>query len=134
MTNRRTFLGVTSAAAGVALLPAVAGAQNFPARPIKYICPWPAGGSSDIVMRAFAESAGRALGQTVLIENRPGASGTLGAVELSNARPDGYTLSQLPITVFRVPHCLPRRDGGECDAPGALRTGRVKCQASALFA
>ena len=104
MTNRRTFLGVTSAAAGVALLPAVAGAQTFPARPIKYICPWPAGGSSDIVMRAFAESAGRALGQTVLIENRPGASGTLGAVELSNARPDGYILSQLPITVFRVPH------------------------------
>ena len=55
-------------------------------------------------MRAFAESAGKALGQTVLVENKPGASGTLGAIEMVNARPDGYTLAQLPISVFRVPH------------------------------
>ena len=104
MTTRRAFLGAATAAAGTTALPSAVCAQGFPARPIKYICPWPAGGSSDIVMRAFAESAGRALGQTILIENRPGASGTLGAVELTNARPDGYTLSQLPISVFRVPH------------------------------
>ncbi len=104
MRLRRTFL--KSAAAGAATLaaPAIVKAQAYPARPIKYICPWPAGGATDIVMRALAESAGKLLGQTVLIENRPGAAGTLGAVELVNARPDGYTLSQLPITVFRVPH------------------------------
>ena len=104
MTQRRSFLkGATAVAAGLAA-PAIVRAQAFPARPIKYICPWPAGGSTDIVMRALAESAGKVLGQTVLIENRPGAAGTLGAVELVNARPDGYTLAQLPITVFRVPH------------------------------
>ena len=104
MINRRTFLGASGAIAGGAILPATANAQSFPARPIKYICPWPAGGSTDVVMRAIAESAGKALGQTVLIENKPGAGGTLGAIEMVNARPDGYTLCQLPISVFRIPH------------------------------
>ena len=104
MINRRTFLGTSGAIAGGAILPATANAQSFPARPIKYICPWPAGGSTDVVMRAIAESAGKALGQTVLIENKPGAGGTLGAIEMVNARPDGYTLCQLPISVFRIPH------------------------------
>ena len=108
MTQRRTFLGSLAAAAGSTALPAFvstpARAQSFPVRPIKYICPWPAGGSTDVVMRAIAESAGKALGQTVLVENKPGASGTLGAIELVNARADGYTLAQLPISLFRVPH------------------------------
>ena len=104
MIQRRSFLkGATAVAAGLAA-PAIVGAQAFPARPVKYICPWPAGGSTDIVMRAFAESAGKALGQTMLVENKPGAGGTLGAIELVNARPDGYTLAQLPQGVFRIPH------------------------------
>jgi tripartite-type tricarboxylate transporter receptor subunit TctC len=55
-------------------------------------------------MRAIGESAGRALGQQVVIENKPGAGGSLGAVELLSARPDGYTLAQLPQSVFRLPH------------------------------
>ena len=104
MLPRRSFLKTTAAAGIVAGAPAGLRAQAFPARTIRYICPWPAGGSTDIVMRAFAESAGKALGQTVLVENKPGASGTLGAIEMVNARPDGYTLAQLPISVFRVPH------------------------------
>lgn len=78
-------------------------AQQFPVKPITLICPWPAGGSSDLVMRAFAESVGRQLGQQVIIENRPGASGTIGAGVMVNAQPDGYTLTQLPISVFRLP-------------------------------
>ena len=104
MRLRRSFL--QSAAAGAATLaaPAIVRAQAYPSRPIKYICPWPAGGATDIVMRALAESAGKVLGQTVLIENRPGAAGTLGAIELVNARPDGYTLAQLPQGMFRIPH------------------------------
>ena len=87
----------------LALVAGAASAQNFPTKPITLICPWPAGGSSDLVMRAFAESVGRDLGQAVVIENRPGASGTMGAGVLVNARPDGYTLTQLPISVFRLP-------------------------------
>lgn len=104
MSNRREFLTGLGAAGALAAAPATLRAQAFPARPIKYICPWPAGGSTDIVMRAFAESAGKALGQTVLVENKPGAGGTLGAIEMVNARPDGYTLAQLPVGVFRIPH------------------------------
>ena len=102
--TRRDFLKTTAAAAATLAFPGVVSAQAFPSRPIKLICPWPAGGSTDIVMRAFAESAGKALGGQMIVENRPGAGGTLGAVELVNAKPDGYTLSQLPLGIFRLPH------------------------------
>jgi len=100
MTNRRSFL----LAAGAAAISGPARAQAYPARPVTLYCPWPAGGTTDIVMRAFAESAGRNLGQPMVIENRPGAGGTLGAIALTQARPDGYTLSQIPLGVFRLPH------------------------------
>jgi len=79
-------------------------AQQFPNKPITLICPWPVGGSSDLVLRSFAEAAGKQLGQPVVIENKPGASGTMGAVAMVAARPDGYLLTQTPITVFRIPH------------------------------
>lgn len=108
MTKRRQVLGSTVALTASAILPmlgtSTARAQSFPARTIRYICPWTAGGTTDIVMRVFAESATKALGQTVIVENKPGAGGTLGAVELVNAKPDGYTLAQLPISVLRIPH------------------------------
>jgi tripartite-type tricarboxylate transporter receptor subunit TctC len=108
MTKRRQVLGSTVALTASAILPMLSTptvrAQSFPARTIRYICPWTAGGTTDIVMRAFAESATKALGQTVIVENKPGAGGTLGAVELVNAKPDGYTLAQLPISVLRIPH------------------------------
>ena len=104
--SRRVFLtaSATATAAAAAGFPRLAHAQAFPARPIKYICPWPAGGSTDVVMRAIAESAAKALGQAIVIENKPGAGGMLGANELVNAKPDGYTLAQLPHGVFRFPH------------------------------
>ena len=104
MTTRRQALIAGGAAAGFALGAPVVRAQSFPTRPIRYICPWPAGGSTDAVMRALAESASRALGQQVIVENKPGAGGTLGASELVSAKPDGYTLAQLPQSVFRLPH------------------------------
>ncbi len=103
LTRRHLVTGLTGLAATIAL-PRLAFAQAYPARPIKYICPWPAGGSTDAVIRAFAESAGKALGQQVIVENKPGAGGMLGANELVKAAPDGYTLSQLPHGVFRIPH------------------------------
>ena len=104
MTVRRHFLfSVGAAAAGLAA-PVLVRAQVFPARPIRYICPWPAGGSTDAVIRALATSAGATLGQTIIVDNKPGAGGTLGAIELANAKPDGYTLAQLPQSVFRIPH------------------------------
>ena len=79
-------------------------AQDFPSRPVTLIVPWPAGGSTDLVMRALATSTEKYLGQPIVIENRPGAAGTLGASAMVNAKPDGYTITQVPITVFRYPH------------------------------
>jgi tripartite-type tricarboxylate transporter receptor subunit TctC len=90
--------------AAVAAFAAAASAQQFPSKPVTLICPWPAGGSTDITMRALAETTAKYLGQPVLIENRPGASGTLGAGAMVAAKPDGYLLTQVPISVFRLPH------------------------------
>ncbi|MCA3240512.1 MAG: tripartite tricarboxylate transporter substrate binding protein [Rubrivivax sp.] len=100
MRRRHLVLG----AAATLALPHLARAQAYPARPIKYICPWPAGGSTDAVIRAIALSAAKTLGQNIIVENKPGAGGMLGANELVSAAPDGYTLSQLPHGVFRIPH------------------------------
>ena len=102
--QRRQILHATAAATASLALPSLVYAQAYPARAVKYICPWPAGGSTDVVMRAIAESAGKALGQSVVIDNKPSAGGMLGANELVNAKPDGYTLAQLPQGVFRIPH------------------------------
>ena len=102
--SRRQLTTAGLVAAASLAFPALTRAQAFPARPVRLICPWPPGGSTDIVMRALAESASKALGGQVIVENKPGASGMLGPNELVNARPDGYTLSQLTIGVMRLPH------------------------------
>jgi tripartite-type tricarboxylate transporter receptor subunit TctC len=84
-----------------------AGAQTFPNRPVTFLVPWPPGGSTDLSMRAIAVIAEKHLGQRIVIENRPGVSGTMGAQALAGgARPDGYTIAQMPITVFRLPHMM----------------------------
>ncbi len=100
--SRRRFIQTAAVSCATVALPALA--QAFPSRPVRLICPWPAGGSTDAVMRALAESASKTLGQQIVIDNKPGAGGMLGANELANARPDGYALSQLPHGVFRIPH------------------------------
>lgn len=107
--HRRSFLvasAATLAAAGRAgTAPAHAqNASGFPSKPITLICPWPAGGPTDIVMRAMAEVAGKHLGQPVIIDNKSGASGTLGpATMTATAKADGYALTQMPITTMRLP-------------------------------
>lgn len=79
-------------------------AQDFPARPVTLIVPWPAGGTTDVGMRALASATEKHLGQPIVIENRPGGSGTLGPGQMAaTAKPDGYTIAQIPITVFRFP-------------------------------
>lgn len=78
-------------------------ASSFPSRPITLIVPWPAGGATDITMRILADLAARQLGQPVVVENRPGAAGTLVGPALRGAVPDGYTIGQLPLTLYRFP-------------------------------
>jgi tripartite-type tricarboxylate transporter receptor subunit TctC len=96
---RRAFLALMAAVA----LPLCAAAQSFPSQPVRLIVPWPPGGSTDVVMRALADATSRHLGQPVTIENKPGAAGTLGAAAVAGTKPDGYVITQMPVSVFRMP-------------------------------
>src|SRR6476619_7183307 len=97
--SRPSRLMIAVAAAGM-LISAAAGAQDYPTKPITLIVPWPAGGSTDIAMRAIADSASKVLGQPIAVDNKAGGGGTI---------------AQLPITVFRLPlmqevSCDPSKD------------------------
>ena len=93
------------AGAASALLPGLpVQASDWPQRPITLIVPFPTGGATDTLVRSLATLAARELGQTIVVDNKPGASGVLGAQQLVGARPDGYTLAILPEPVFRLPH------------------------------
>ncbi len=98
-------LAAVTAAACAAPLGLAHAADAYPSKPITLIVPWPAGGSTDRHLRVLAEIAGKNLGQNVIIENKPGAGGTLapGMMALT-AKPDGYTIAQMPMGMLRVPH------------------------------
>ena len=66
--------------------------QPYPAKPIRLVIPWPAGGPSDVIGRVFAEPLAKVLGQPIVVDNRGGASGAIGADLVAKAAPDGYTL------------------------------------------
>jgi len=103
---RRSLLGTVALIANCIALPAAyaQSARNFPEKPIKLVIAFPAGGPTDVTMRQLAENAGKQLGQPVIIENKPGAGGTLPAQALQTVQPDGYTLAQMPLGVFRLPY------------------------------
>lgn len=77
---------------GASLLPLAARANAYPSRPITLVVPFPAGGSVDLIGRLYADALGKALGASVIIENRDGAGGAIGSKRVARATPDGYTL------------------------------------------
>ena len=91
-TRRRVLTGLAAAS----LLPTVALAQSWPERPVRVVVPYAAGGYTDTMARMTAEGLTKAFGQTFIVENKPGASGSIAAGEVARAAPDGYTLLFTP--------------------------------------
>ncbi len=106
MMRRRELIktGTVLAAASVLPRPAIAqGAGDFPSKPITLLMGWPPGSGPDVWHRALADVMSKHLGQPVVVENKAGASGTLAPAALVAAKPDGYTIAHMPITVLRLP-------------------------------
>src|SRR5918993_3429976 len=100
-TRRAALVGASAlpfAAAGP-----VRAQAKFPDRPIRLIIPWAAGGPADAGFRILAQSVSKKLGQQVIVDNKAGASGIMGAIALQEAKPDGYTISQMHMSVLRQP-------------------------------
>ncbi len=87
--NFKTWPGLLAAILSLAL---PAAAQTYPAKPVRLIVPFPAGGATDILSRALSQELAKKLGQSIVIDNKPGAGGTIGALAAAKADPDGYTL------------------------------------------
>jgi tripartite-type tricarboxylate transporter receptor subunit TctC len=97
-----------AAALGASLLPLGAGADDYPVRPITLIVPFAAGGAMDVLARLMADRAGRTLGQNIVIDNRGGAAGLIGAVSVARAAPDGYTLLMASAAQVTIPPWINR--------------------------
>ncbi len=109
--KRRQFLNLTAFGIAGSSLPLVTkpasaqvDASKYPERPIRILLGFPPGGSTDIPMRVLVANASKVLGQSIVIENKPGAAGVLPAQMLQTSRPDGYTLAVIPQGVFRLPY------------------------------
>ncbi|SIT12767.1 tripartite tricarboxylate transporter substrate binding protein [Achromobacter sp. MFA1 R4] len=99
MTNALTALGLCL---GMGLVSAAAAADGYPDRPLRMVVPFPAGGATDLMARALAQGLGEKLGQSVVVENRGGAGGSIGAEAVATAAPDGYTLLYSTMGVLTI--------------------------------
>ena len=89
---RRRFLYLAAGAAALPVVPRIAGAQAYPARPVRIIAGYPAGGGTDIFVRLLGRSLSERLGQSFVVENRSGAAGNIATEAVVRAPADGYTL------------------------------------------
>ena len=86
----------------IALISPHAAAQQYPQRPIRFVAPYPPGGSADLLARTLAQNLTLQLGQAVVTDNRPGAGGNVGADIVAKARPDGYTILLAPVSPMAI--------------------------------
>src|SRR5262245_24402681 len=104
---RRRFLRFAAGAATLPFIPRLAHAQNWPARPIRFVVGFPAGGGADATTRILASRLSELWGQQVVVENRGGAGGNLAHEAVAHAAPDGYTIlmgtNSLPVNPFMFP-------------------------------
>ena len=100
--NRRTL--TLAAVAAAALLATGAHAQAWPAKPVKIVVPYAPGGAVDVVTRKMAQKLTEQTGQSFVVENRPGGTGTIGALQVARADADGYTLMANDTTFSLIPH------------------------------
>lgn len=97
-------LGTVAATLFLAALPHLAHAQDYPIKPITLVVPFPAGGTTDVLMRALGDAASKHLGQPIIVDNRAGGGGAIGPGAMAiTAKPDGYTIAQIPVPVYRLP-------------------------------
>jgi tripartite-type tricarboxylate transporter receptor subunit TctC len=101
MLNARVVAAVLTL---VSVMPSIVVAQDWPSRPIHFIVPYPAGGSTDIGARAIADHLSRVFGQQVVVENKSGGSGNVGFEFAAKSAPDGYTVLIAPDQVTSAPH------------------------------
>src|SRR5258708_2906106 len=114
--NRRHFILAATAAAAMPLLSRGASAQaGWPSRNIRMVCSYPAGGQTDLLARAFGDFITRQVGKNVVIENKAGASGSIGAADAARAEPDGHTILCSISTTFIMNRVMMKNPGYDMD-------------------
>lgn len=102
--RRLAVLALLPAAASLAAGPVAAQARDFPTKPIELVVPFQPGGGTDALARAFADATRKHMPQSMIIVNKPGASGAIGWQDVINAKPDGYRLAVVTVEVTTLPH------------------------------
>ncbi|MFO1112090.1 MAG: tripartite tricarboxylate transporter substrate binding protein [Bradyrhizobium sp.] len=114
--DRRRLIAAGTAAAAMPLLPRTVSAQAaWPSRNIRMVCSYPAGGQTDLLARAFGDFISRQVGKTVVIENKAGASGAIGAAEVARAEPDGHTILCSIATTYVMNRAMIKNPGYDMD-------------------